>query len=161
MDALRAQFETLYDTEVEKLFGFVALRLCDRERAKEVTNDAFMKLWQQLVAKNTIAQPRAYLYMTARNLIKNEYRSRREQNVGGDDLDELSDTLTTPAEFATTEELQRFVRALPETYRDVLTLRYFSGFAVKEIAAIMNTTETNISMRIKRGMSQLTKYYEH
>ena len=44
---------------------------------------------------------------------------------------------------------------LPDTYREVITLRYVDGFSPKEIASMIGISETNVSVRIHRGTHKL------
>ena len=46
---------------------------------------------------------------------------------------------------------------LPEKYRIVIHLFYYEDYSVKEIAQILNLTESNIKVRLNRGRKLLKK----
>ena len=46
---------------------------------------------------------------------------------------------------------------LPEKYRIVIYLFYYEDYSVKEIAQILNLTESNIKVRLNRGRKLLKK----
>jgi hypothetical protein len=50
----RQQFEHLYDTYVDAIFHYLAFRLNDRERAKELTHEVFIRVWGHLSANNPL-----------------------------------------------------------------------------------------------------------
>ena len=53
------------------------------------------------------------------------------------------------------EKIHAFIPHLPETYREVITLRYVDGFTPKEIATMIGISENVVSVRIHRGTRKL------
>lgn len=157
-------FENLYDTYADAIFRHMYFRLGDRERAKELTQEVFMRTWQQLAAGATIEHPKAFLYRAAHNAFVNEIRTDKQQQS----LDTLLDeTGFEPADhqqdvFRSAEEAEvlRFLETLPEQHRLVLTMRYIDGLQVKEIASLLEENETTISMRIARAVEHLRSKYQ-
>ena len=64
-------------------------------------------------------------------------------------LEEYMETLT----FETPEAQTLFseVMKLPEKYRIVIHLFYYEDYTIREIAKIMNVTESNVKVRLTRG----------
>lgn len=62
-------------------------------------------------------------------------------------------------------EIYAAIRNLPVKYRDVIILKYSSGYTNSEIAEIMNISEANVRQRISRGKKvieqSLSKREEH
>jgi RNA polymerase sigma-70 factor (ECF subfamily) len=157
-------FEKLYDTYSDAIFRHLYLRLGDRERAKELTQDVFMRAWQQVASGVTIEHEKAWLYRSAHNAFVNEIRTdkRREsldtmiEESGYDIRDEGSDTSV----FTEQRELLQYLNQLKDSYRTVLVMRYIDDLPVTEIASTLEESETNISMRLKRALQKLRKLYE-
>jgi RNA polymerase sigma-70 factor (ECF subfamily) len=163
MDSRLAWFEKLYDTHADAVFRHIYLRLGDRERAKELVQDVFMRAWQYIMLGNNIEHEKAFLFRAAHNAFINEIRSRREkyslerlQDKGF----EASDTGDSPERESEQRELMRRLTQLKESYREVLIMRYIDGLPVVTIAEILSENETNISMRIKRGLDALRNMYD-
>lgn len=57
-------------------------------------------------------------------------------------------------------ELYEAIRKLPEDGRLVIVLYYLEGYSVKEIAAMMKTTESAIKKRLSRAREKLKIYLE-
>ena len=90
---------------------------------------------------------RAWLIRVAINKAKNIYLSFWRQK--GVPLEEYMETLT----FETPEAQTLFteVMKLPEKYRIVIHLFYYEDYTIREIAKIMNVTESNVKVRLTRG----------
>lgn len=164
MDSLVAQFEEIFKRQNNAIFRHLFYRLGDRERAKELTQEVFMRTWQHLVSGKDIKFEKAFLYQIANNLFINEIRT----NKNSSSLDELQentsydieDTGPSPENKSEQQELLRRLDSLSDSYREVLILRYIDGLPVQDIAVILDEKETNISMRISRALQKLKEYYE-
>lgn len=156
-------FEALYDTYADAIFRHLYFRLGDRERAKELTQEVFMRTWQQLTAGATIEHPKAFLYRAAHNAFINEIRTDKQQQsldalvdeTGFEPVDQSEDVFRS----AEQTEILRFLSALPEQHRSILTMRYIDGLQVKEMASLLEEKETTISMRIARAVEHLRMKY--
>ena len=163
MDKPLSLFENLYDKYADGIFRYLFFKLGDRERAKELTQDVFLKAWQSLVSGTDIKYEKAFLYKIAHNLFINEIRTNRSKYS----LEEMTDTGYEPVDPKTNSEneanhneLLAKLNQINESYRTVLIMRYIEDLPVKDIAVILEEKETNISMRIKRGLESLKKIYE-
>jgi len=156
-------FSQLYDTHAESIWRYFMVRLNNSERANDLTHDVFLKFWQVIQTGETVTFERAYLYIIAKRLFLNEIRNKRlvtsyeslaEQ--GFDIVDETEGAHKKAEAF----ELWRYLDQINDSYREVLLLRYVDGLPVKEIAVMLEQKETNISMRIARGLAALKSLYD-
>lgn len=156
---IRASFEASYDEFLEPIFLFLCARLGDRERAKELAQETFMRTWQYIARGHKIGQMRPFLYTTAYNLFKNELRGKRPvvslDAIMEDASYEPRDTGATPEQKHEVSLLLRRLQELADPYRETLTMRYIDGLAVQEIAAILGETPAAVSVRIHRGLNTL------
>ena len=60
-----------------------------------------------------------------------------------------------PSPEAPKSELLDLVMALPKNYRISIFLRYYEGYSVKEIAAILGASENTVSAWLVRGRRKL------
>lgn len=163
MDSYIQQFEALFQSYGDSVFRHVYYRLGDRERAKELTQEVFMRTWQYLASGKEIQHEKAFLFRIARNLFINEIRTDKHT----DSLDVIKEATGyepetkegNPLEFSEDQELLSFLELLPDTYREVLVLRYIDDMAVKDIAKLLEEKETAISMRIARATEKLKILY--
>ena len=71
---LEQQFLDAYDAYADAIFRFVILRLRDRDAAKDLLQDVFVRTWDYLRAGKEVREMRPFLYQVARNLIIDNLR---------------------------------------------------------------------------------------
>lgn len=163
MDKRLIWFEKLYDTHADAIWRHFYHRLGDNERAKELMQEVFLKTWQYVMLGKTIEHEKAFLYRIAKNLFINEIRTKKRETSldtleeEGFEVKDEHDMTSTHAEHT---ELMERLGMIKDSYRTVLVMRYIDDLPIKEIATILDENETNISMRIKRGIEALKQTYE-
>ncbi len=138
-------------------------RVFDRERAKELVQETFLKTWQYLASGREIGNLRAFLYRVANNLVIDESRKRKEIS-----LEDLQEQGFEPgfedhqvAERAIDRDfLLKLMNRLDQKYRDIIIMRYLDDFSLEEISEITGETANNISVRIHRGIKQIREFLE-
>ena len=162
MDKNLVWFEKLYDSHADAIWRHLYLKLGDRERAKELMHDVFLKTWQYVMLGKTITYEKAFLYRIAHNLFVNEIRTDKK-TVSLTPLEEagyeIKDESVHTEAHALHKELLDHLAMIQPVYRDVLIMRYVDDLPVKEIARILDENETTISMRIARGKEALKQTY--
>lgn len=152
------EFLAWYDKYADKLFRYCLYRVYDREHAKEITQQIFLKAWEYLTQKKTIDSPQAFLYRIATNLIID---SREKKTTLS--LDELVEDGHEPSKTEEygwinsieVKEIIAIIETLDPIHRDVLLMRYVDELKPKEIAKILNESQNVISVRIHRGKAEL------
>jgi RNA polymerase sigma-70 factor (ECF subfamily) len=167
MDDLQHSFEEAFEAYSDELFRHASIRLSDRERARELTQETFMKVWVY-AQKGTadIRELRPFLYRTLRNLIIDEYRKHKATSLEA--MAERSqmdvEDIMAPDESNTLEaavgrhEGARALKALQqldEPYREAVTLRYVDSLSPQEIASLIGESENVVSVRVHRGLKKL------
>ncbi|KKW35839.1 MAG: hypothetical protein UY81_C0036G0002 [Candidatus Giovannonibacteria bacterium GW2011_GWA2_53_7] len=155
---LEAQFLRAYDELADPIFRYCYFRLFDRERARELMQETFLRTWQRLTLGEEIKELRAYLYRTAYHLIVDEAMKKKALS-----LDALQDAGFQPsADEGKTHEhrielalIERYIDRLEPEERDLILLRYVNGLPPKEVAKILGVTPNVASVRIHRALKKL------
>lgn len=152
-------FISAYDDYADALFRYAYFRVYDRERAKELMQEAFMKTWEYLASGKKITNVRAFLYRTVHNLSVNEavrskaYSLEEMHEVVGFDPADTSEA--TPEEAAEYQIALRALEKLDAAERDLIVMRYVDGLPVKEIAHILRESPNTVSVRIHRALQKV------
>ncbi len=155
------QFLEAYDKYADAIFRHCYFRLMDRERARDLMQDVFLRTWDYLQKGATIENIRAFLYRVANNLVIDSVRKKSAVS-----LDFLQEQGFDPAKEekagATGEvsEVLRYVSLIEPQYRDVLLMRYVDDMGPKEIAEILEESENAVSVRLNRGIKKLREYVD-
>ena len=72
-----AAFAEIVDRYKDSLVGYLVRLLCDRERAEDLAQDAFLRLYQRGGAYEERGQLKAYLFRIATNQLRSEERRAR------------------------------------------------------------------------------------
>lgn len=161
------RFLKAFEEYSDALFRHASIRISDREKAIDLVHDTFTKVWVYVKNGQQIDSYRPFLYKVLNNLIIDSYRKKSEMSLdallekeGVDEgsFPELSES-TTEALAATIDGKQAFelVALLPDTYKEVLVLRFVDELGPREIAALIEESENVVSVRIHRGLQLLRK----
>lgn len=160
-------FLKAFDEHADALFRHACFRTSSREKALDLTQEAYLKVWDYLRQGKEVTHWKSFLYRVLDNLIIDEYRRIREES-----LDAYADGQTARVEslLATgsrsekeeklDDELQielirKHIPMLSEHHRAAITLRYIDGFTPKEIAKLLDLSENAVSVRIHRAVKEL------
>src|SRR5215469_627798 len=77
----RQAFERLVELYEVKVFRMAVMFLKDANRAEEVAQDVFLKLWQVLPAYDGRSAPSTWLYTIARNTCLSARRSQAQRRT--------------------------------------------------------------------------------
>ena len=173
MRDLQKDFQTAFEAYNDELFRHASLRLKDRDRALELTQECFLKVWQYAQKGGEVRELRPFLYQTLRNLIIDEYRRKKSVSLEAmvENSEDMSVEVLLPPDESNTFEaaIERFdgkraleaLQELPDTYREVLSLRYVESLSPREIGSIVGETENAVSVRIHRGLKKLKELLEN
>lgn len=149
-------FLATYDAHAEAIFRHCYFRVYDRERAKELMQEAFTKTWEYLAAGNRVTNLRAFVYKTANNLIIDHSRKKKEQSLevmleDGIEPGHRPDLHTA----IDAKRIQESLQAVEEPYREAVYMRFIDDLTPREIADITGDNVNVISVRIHRGLKKL------
>lgn len=155
-----ADFYLIYEEYSDAIFRHALFRVSNRETAKDLTQETFIKTWQAVEKGQDIENIKAFLYKVASNLIIDHYRKRKEisldflKDSGLDFVKESEHNI----DFMDLNRVLAALNKLPEKYRQAVEMRYIEDMQPKEIAALLGKSENSVSVQIHRGVEQLKKY---
>ena len=154
----------LYETHVDAIFEYVRYRVDSKSTAEDLTSEVFLRMVRGLADYESQGIPfRAWLFRIAANMVIDHYRQRKK---GSDAplLDDYASDDTDPFDrLADSEDqlrLQVAIRALPETYQDLLLLRFVENLPHTEIAKIMNKSAEALRAMQYRALKALAEQFE-
>ena len=130
----------------------------DRARAEDMAQEAFLRAFRALKQWRQDAAFSTWLFALAINLYRSELRRIPPRATPLDVIAEPADTrggASPDAERARERVVRRAVQALPEKYRDALTLFYFHEQDLAEAARSLGVPEGTLKARLSRGRELL------
>lgn len=156
-----ALFRPLYDRYYEQIFQFIYKRTLDEERCADICSQVFLKAMQRLGKYTYQGVPfSAWLFRIASNEVAQHYRQAQKSRVVSMEdrdishmLDEMEEDNLAPYR----EILIGSLEELREEDLEILELRFFEQRPFKEIADLLEITESNAKVRTYRVLERLKK----
>jgi len=142
-------YDEFYEENWETVMRYVAALTGEREWAKDITQNAFVKLlakWEQ------IKSPMAYLYETARSEISNHYRQNKE--IPYSPSDPIFDQAVIE-DYDKWQPLHDAIALLTPHQQDIVRLYFFEQLTQQEIAEQLGCRQQSVQECIGRAKDKL------
>ncbi len=149
------EYNLCVEQYADNVYRFILKNLRDSDRAQDVVQESFAKLWQKCSEVN-FDKSKSYLFTTAYHTMIDMIR--REKNNG--DLSEAYGIEDTDnSHYSDLKEiLDEAINQLPEDQRSVLMLRDYEGYSYEEIEKITGLNESQVKVYIYRARKFLMNY---
>ena len=136
--------------------------------AEDITQDAFLKVYQRLHTLKDPNQFPGWLYVITTNLCNTWLRKKRIQTQPLEDAETTmtpkdaysqhvaEDRATTAAETQR-EVVKKLLEKLKESERTVMTLHYLGEMTIEEISRFLGVSGSTIKSRLRRARQRLQK----
>jgi len=142
------EYNKCVDLYSDYVFRFLLKSLNDEEKAKDIVQDCFERLWIK-VDTVRFEKARTYLFTTAYHTMIDGFRKKKyhDEFLKQQSLDPIQNDSYSDLN----ELLHKLVGQLPEDQRSVILLRDYEGYSYKEISEITGLSETQVKVYIYRG----------
>ena len=151
-----------YPRVYASLFAFTK----SREDSEDLTQLTFIKVWQKINSFRGDSAFFTWIYRIAINLAKNHFASSASKkdkvNISSDDLEIDIPSYENPEmsliHKQSLQNIQSYVKTLPESLKTAFTLREVDGKSYEEISVITNTPIGTVRSRIFRARESIINY---
>ena len=165
-------FGALVDRYQTRLLNFVNRTIGDRERAEDLVQEAFVRVFRHLHRFDQTKKFSTWIYTIASNLAKNELRNRHrsplvlfqtiKKNWEADHRPlQFEDATARPDDLFRKrflkEAVDQCVERLPEHHRAVFVLRELEGKSYAEIAEITGCNLGTVKSRLNRARNSFAQ----
>lgn len=158
----RSMLEPLIRRYERPLFAYACKILKDRDRAQDVFQETFIRVFRRRSTYRTGARFRPWLYQICLNLCRDLLRKQTRQSET-----ELKDELPLPdlrpgpeersEKTAVAARVREAVTALPEKQRQVVILAQYQGLSYPEISEILKVPVGTIKSRMFHAVKKLAQ----
>ena len=168
-------FDALVERYQTRLLNFVYRIVGDRERAEDLVQEVFIRVYRHLGRFDRSKKFSTWIYTIASNLGKNELRNRSRNPLvlftsitqGWEDEErplEFEDPSLRPDDLFrkrhVKELVEQSVARLPQHHREVFVLREIEGRSYEEIAEITHCNLGTVKSRLNRARSSFAELIE-
>jgi len=155
-------FEQVYRCFYKKLYQFAFAIVKQKMVAEEITEDVFIKIWQNRSKAPQIQNLNVYLYTAIKNTAFNYLSKQTIENITEpfDNIDiQLNYSVVTPEQIIITAEMHKRVlqaiETLPPKCKMIFKLIREDGLKYKEVAEILNISVNTIDVQMAIAVKKL------
>ena len=165
----RSAFAQLADRFHKDIFRMVFYRIRSQVDAEDITQDVFLKAYQNIASIKDAAKFRGWLFSITLNRIRDFQRKKRfrslfkmedenieshpTENVDPDQPDALAHVLRK--DFW--RQIGLILKKLPQMEREVFLLRFFDHLSINEIAGVLKKNESTVKTHLYRALAKFKK----
>ncbi len=164
-DTAFAELVERYQRAVQAL---IWRKIGDFHIAEEITQDIFLKAYNELESLKKPQSFASWLYVIASRRCVAWHRKKRLPLAPLDETSNEQDEDATYSQFVVNENqrvfeeeqrdvVKKLLAKLPESERTVITLHYFSEMSSSEIGAFLGVSANTIRSRLRRALQRLRK----
>ena len=168
-------FDVLVERYQTRLLNFVYRIVGDRERAEDLVQEVFVRVYRHLGRFDRSKKFSTWIYTIASNLAKNELRNRSRNPLvlftsmtkGWEDEErplEFEDPTSRPDDLFRKRHVRELVESsvaqLPTHHREVFVLREIEGRSYEEIADITHCNLGTVKSRLNRARNSFAEIIE-
>lgn len=151
-----AEYNLCVDQFSDGIFRFILKNLRDRDRAQDVVQETFEKLWIK-VNSVPFEKAKSYLFTAAYHTMIDFIRKDKRLETGHDlSRREVSGYQMSSPDLK--KLLEEALSRLPEIQRSVILLRDYEGYAYDEIGQITGLNESQVKVYIYRARLALKQF---
>ncbi len=149
------EYNQSVDWYSDNVFRFILKNIKDEERARDIVQDSFEKLWRNADNVN-FEKVKSYLFTTAYHTMIDVLRKDKRHTYMEDY--QIPEDMHSEQYSDLSEILTEAVNRLPEIQRSVILLRDYEGYSYKEIGDITTLSEAQVKVYIYRARVFLKNY---
>ena len=165
-------FDILLNRHKDRLYSYIYFIVRSRDVAEDIFQETFVKaiVTLQQGKYNSEGKFSAWLTRIAHNLVIDQFRLERNENVISNDESEVDLFNNSAYSEGTIEsrmvnqqvlkDVRRLIDLLPDNQREVVYMRYYQALSFKEIAAITGVSINTALGRVRYAIMNLRRMAE-
>lgn len=161
VEKIKGGDETAAEQLIDRYYGAI-LRYCGwhcaaPEKAEDLTQETFLKLFRSLPKYRGRNQFKAYLYTIANRLCIDE--SRKMPFYSLEDAESIADRQNEIVQVEHREDIRHLLTVLSEEQREAVILRFGQELGFSEIAKVMGCSMRTAQSRVRNGLKLMKKEF--
>ena len=157
----RDEFCSLYEKANAVIYKRVFAILKNKQDTEDALQDTWLKIMKNFdkIKKQSCDRKIGFVCIVAKNTAIDIYNKKKKvinvdnlEAVAPDNMENLENIVVSKIE---SDGVISAVSYISDTYKNPLILKYIYSFSNKEIAEILNISETNVSTRLSRAKTML------
>ena len=154
-------YAALYEQFMPKVYRYISFRIRDDHMVEDLTSTVFEKAFTKFDRFNPQkASFSTWIFTIARNTVIDHYRVyKKDEYLNSEKITNAPADYPSPEDEAikteNTRRLRVFLARLNKLEQEAIILKYSNGMSNREIAEVLNLTETNVGSILCRTIRKL------
>ncbi len=156
----KEKLEELMNAYSKKIFNFFYYSIGNKEEAKDLVQDVFLKVYKGLPKFKKESSPYTWIYKIAINTLRTYLRKQKFKRFFSFEKipEEIHLGYDPPSKPSLI--LYEVLKEMPSTFKEVILLYYYEEYGIKEISEILGIPEGTVKSRLFKGREFIRNYLE-
>ena len=149
----------IFNEYADQLFNFLYYKCGSKSQAQDLTQEAFLKLWQKC-AEVSFKAAKGFVFTVARNAMLNQFERKKVKLKFESSQNTLKHAESPEFQMEYSEahrRLQDAISALPEKQREVFLMSRIDKMKYQEIADLLGISKKAVEKRMYAALDKLRK----
>lgn len=161
--AIEKDFSYIFEAYYKRVYNYIFYRVSCHHTSEDLTSKVFEKIMLKI---DTYSEEKSsfevWLFTIARNTLNDYFRSiKKHKLVSIDSIINLVSKKKTPEDVVisleTNDEILKALNVLDKRERQIIELKFGADLKNKDIATLLDISESNVGVIIYRSMKKLKK----
>lgn len=154
----KERIKEIYNRQVDRVYRTAMVFMKNNHDAEDIVQSVFLTMIEKNIEFDSPEHEKAWFIVTTRNRCKDILKSYWRKSVDLTDEDaqgrDIADSESNEDSSVTALEV---LMSLPEMQREIVFLHYYEGYSVKEVAEMMELSESKVRSGIASAKRSLDK----
>lgn len=151
---MKTEIDKIYEEYYQKVFAYINSRINNYHQAEDLCEDVFTKVLKKVdtfdESKSSLS---TWIYNITKNTLIDFYRTKHDQYELIDNYEYIEDD--KPVSSTEMADLTDALDKLPQEEKDIIVLRYYEGYTLKEIAQKMSLSYGVVKLRHNDALGKM------
>ena len=152
--------DKIYEEYYQKVFSYIHSRIINYHDAEDLCEDVFTKVIKRIDSfdeeKSSLS---TWIYNITKNTLIDHYRVNHEELELLDNFEYVKEE--KPVSASEVVDLGNALQHLPDQEKDIIVLRYYQGYTLKEIAEKMHLSYGVVKLRHNDALNKMKEYLSY
>lgn len=149
------EFLQLYEPVHERFERFCRARVYGTLDFRDLMNETLLVAFGKFESLRSKQAFLSFLFGISVRILRNHHQKIKEQHLTKESQPNVKDHSSGPLERIDVLFLHEALAKLPDEQKEAIILFELTGFSIREIAEIQESTESAVKQRLKRGREKL------
>lgn len=155
------QLNELFSRYSKRIYNYFLKSTMDRDDSDDLTQELFIRVMKYRKSYKDGQAVQFWVFQIARNMVKDHFRKMKVHRDQFNPVEVMPEVVEESMDEDREREKQLYkaMKALPEDKRELLVLSKFEGLKYEQIAAMRETSVSNIKVQVHRIIKELRDLY--